>query len=175
MTVNLTISGVSGGDSLADTVDGGTVSPGSDTAFQDLFIRHDALVNPITDCAWYLQRYVGSSYLGDDADADLTEILGWGDSALGGFKINQVIPVGWTTGTQFTVGNDQLFKNSYGDINNQLALSQNAINIGTPAGDGVIPLAGEAHVQIRCSIPSAVAGGAGNRAVTLVLAYSATS
>lgn len=175
MTVNITISGVSGSDSLADTVDMGTATPGTETSFQDLFIRHDANVNAITDCAWYLQRYVGTGYLGDNVDEDFTEIMGWGDLATGGFIINQVRPAGWTTGDQFLEANDQLFKNGYGDINSQLVLDQDSINIGTPAGDGIIPLAGEAHVQVRYSIPSAVANGAGYRAVLLVFAYSATS
>jgi len=175
MTVNITFSNTSGGDSLADTVDLGSTTPGNPTSVQDIFIRHDAIVNPITDCAWYLQRYVGSSYLGDDEDDDFTEIMGWGDAATGGCVINQVIPVGWTSPQQFTVGNDQTFKNGYGDINNQLILDEDSINIGTPAGDGIIPLAGEAHVQFRATIPSSVTAGAGYRAVTLVLSYSATS
>jgi len=175
MTVNITFSSLSGGDSLSDTVDLGTVTPGSDSDFQDMFIRHDAIVNPITDCAWYVQRYVGSNYLGDNEDDDLVEILSWGDAATGGFVINQVIPVGWTSGTQFTVGNDQVFSNGFGDINNQLILDEDSINIGTPAGDGIIPLAGEAHVQVRFQVPSSVPAGAGYRAASLVLSYSATS
>ena len=84
MTVNITIGETSGGDSLADTVDMGTVTPGADSDEQELFIRHDALVNSITDCAFYMTRYTGSSYLGEDADDDLTEIFGWGDAATGG-------------------------------------------------------------------------------------------
>jgi hypothetical protein len=175
MTVNITISGTSGSDSLADSVDLGTdIDPGNDTNIQDLFVRHDATVNPITDCAWYSYRYTASGYLGDDPDDDFTEIMGWGDAATGGFTINQTIPVGWTTGTQFNVLNDQVFKNGYGDINNQLILDQNSINIGTPAGDGVIPLSGEAHVQVRCQIPAAVTS-AGYRGIQLVFVYSATS
>ena len=175
MTVNITFSNISGGDSLSDTVDLGTVTPGNDSSFQDIFVRHDAIVNPITDCAWYLQRYVGSNYLGDNEDDDFTEVMSWGDAANGGFLVNQVIPLGWTYGDQFTIGNDQLFKNGYGDINNQLILDEDSINIGTPAGDGIIPLAGEAHVQVRFKVPSSVPGGAGYRAATLVFSYSATS
>jgi hypothetical protein len=175
MTVNITFSNTSGGDSLADTVDLGSVTPGNDSSFQDVFIRHDAVVNSITDCAWYLQRYVGSNYLGSDEDDDFTEVMGWGDAATGGFTINQVVPVGWASGTQFATGNDQVFKNGYGDINNQLILDEDSIIVGTPAGDGVIPLAGEAHVQARFQVPSSVPAGAGYRAATLVFSYSATS
>jgi hypothetical protein len=175
MTVNITYSNTSGGDSLADTVDLGSGDPGDSTDVQDIFIRHDAIVNPITDCAWYLQRYVGSSYLGDNEDDDFTEIMAWGDAATGGFIVNQVIPIGWTYGTQFDIGDDQTFKNGYGDINNQLILDEDSICIGTPAGDGVIPVAGECHVQFRVDIPSSVPAGAGYRAATVVFSYSATS
>lgn len=175
MTVNITFSNTSGGDSLSDTVDLGKADPGDDTEFQDIFVRHDAIVNAITDCAWYLQRYVGSSYLGENEDDDFTEIMSWGDAATGGCILNQVIPVSWTYGDQFVEVNDQVFKNGYGDINNQLILDEDAINVGTPAGDGIIPVAGEAHVQFRAQVPSSVPAGAGYRAVTLVLSYSATS
>jgi hypothetical protein len=175
MTVNITFSNLSGGDSLADTVDLGSVTPGAESSYQDVFIRHDAVVSSITDCAWYLQRYVGSSYSGDNEDDDLTELLSWGDAATGGFIINQVIPPSWTYGTQFATGNDQLIKNGYGDINNQLILDEDAINVGTPIGDGIIPVAGEAHVQVRFKVPSSVPAGAGYRAATLVFSYSATS
>ncbi len=175
MTVNITFSNVSGGDSLSDTVDLGSVEPGDESSFQDVFIRHDAIVNAITDCAWYLQRYVGSSYLGDNEDDDLTELLSWGDAASGGFILNQVIPPSWTYTEQFDTGDDQLIKNGYGDINNQLILDEDSINIGTSGGDGVIPIAGEAHVQVRFQVPSSVPAGAGYRAATLVFSYSATS
>lgn len=175
MTVNITIAGTSGDDSLADTIDLGTVEPGNETGFQDFFIRHDAVTNPITDCAWYVTRYTGSSYLGEDPDDDYTEIMGWGDAATGGLIINQVIPGAWTVGDPFNPGDDQVFKNGYGDIDNQLILDEDSINIGTPAGDGEIPVAGEAHVQVRASVPSVGVGSAGYRAMQLVLAYSATS
>jgi len=176
MTVNITISEVSGSDALADTIDLGSTQPSQETSIQDMFIRHDATVNPITDCAFYVTRYTGSSYLGDDADTDFTEIMAWGGAAVGdGFILNQVIPDGWTAGQQFSDANDQIFKNGYGDINSQLILDEDSINIGTPAGDGVIPLAGESHVQARCKIPVSVPAGSGYRAIQLVMAYSATS
>jgi hypothetical protein len=176
MTVNITISGTSGSDSLADTVDlsaSGSVEPGDDSDVQDLFIRHDAVASSITDCAFYATRYTGSSYLGEDPDDDFTEIMGWGDAATGGWTINQVIPDSWTTGQRFDTGDDQLFKNGYGDINSQLILLASAINIGAQV-EGEIPVAGEAHVQVRFQVPPSVEG-AGYRAIQLVMAYSATS
>lgn len=175
MTINVTFSNISGGDSLSDTTDMGSAIPGAESLVQDIFIRHDAIVNPITDCAFYIQRYVGSNYLGEDEDEDLTELLSWGDEATGGLVLNQVIPPSWSYGDQFDESDDQLFKNGYGDINNQLLLDEDSINIGTPAGDGVVPLGGEAHVQVRFKVPSSVPGGAGYRAATVVFSYSATS
>ena len=178
MTVNIIISDASASDSLADTVDLGTVTPGSDSTVQDLFIRHDATVNPITDCAWYLQRYVGSGYLGVDADADFAEIMAWGDAnptPAGGFMINQVIPGAWAIDDEFADVNLQVFANGNGDINNQLPLLVDSINIGTPVVAGQIPLSGEAHVQVKFKVPTSVSAGAGYRAATLVFAYSATS
>jgi hypothetical protein len=179
MTVNITFSETSGGDSIDDSADLGRVVPGEETEtadILDLFIRHDATVSPITDCAWYMQRYVGSNYKGvNGEDADLEEILSWGDDASGGIIINQVIPAGWTEGTQFDEVNDQIFKNGYGDIDSQLTLKEDAISIGTPAGDGVIPVSGEAHVQLRVKVPASVPAGAGYRMTLVVFSYSATS
>lgn len=176
MTVSIIISGTSGGDSLADTVDLGSVIPDEDTDFQDMFIRHDAVVAAITDVSFYATRYTGSNYLGSSADADFIEIMGWGDAVSGGFTINQVPPVSWVEGTQFATIFDQIFKNGYGDIDSQLILRKESINVGTPPSlDGVIPVAGEAHVQVRIQAPASIPDGAGYRAIQLVMAYSATS
>ena len=84
MTVNITFSNISGGDSLSDTTDLGSATPATDTDIQDVFIRHDAIVNEITDCAWYLQRYVGSNYLGADEDDDFIEVMACPGGCIGG-------------------------------------------------------------------------------------------
>ncbi len=176
MTVNITLSDQVGGSSyLPDMVDGGEVTPGDDTDFQDVFISHDALVNPITDCAIYIQRCVSSGYLGTDPDADITQLLGWGDASLGGVKMVMDGWTGWVVGTKNTSGTWLLFKNGYGDINNQIILSKDSIVVGpTPIDDGEIPVGGEAHVQILCSVPSSP-GSSGYKGFTMVFAYSATS
>lgn len=179
MTVNITFANTSGGDSIDDNASLGSIDAGGETSTEDilnLFVRHDATVNPITDCSWYIQRYVGSNYEGSNGeDADLEEVLSWGDDATGGLVINQVIPTGWIAGSQFDESNDQIFKNGYGDINNQLILKEDSINIGTPAGDGIIPVSGEAHVQLRMKVPDSIPAGAGYRTILLVFSYSATS
>jgi hypothetical protein len=168
MTVSITISETSGGDALAGTTSSGTVSAGSASTAQDLYIRHNASVNPITDCALYLVRMVGSGYLGSDADSDFTEIMDTWGPAGGGFQYNTDQP-------SFAVGNWTSFKTGHGDSDNPVTLPTAAVNIGTPAQIGDIPVSGEAHIQVRWSIPASVPAGAGYRAVSLVFAYSATS
>ena len=178
MTVNITFSAASDGSALGDTVDiGSAMTPGLAGDPQDMFISHDAQVGPITSCAFYADRYAGDSYPGVDADQDYTEIMAWGDDATGGFEVHQGIPAAWTVGDSFwddTPSGGQVFKNGYGDINAQLELATTAISIGA-ANAGEIALNGEAHVQVRVSIPSSVPLGANHRALSLVMAYSATS
>ncbi len=173
MTVTITRSATSGGVLLADTVDMGTVTPSNDVDFQDIFISHDAIVAPITDCALYVTRYAGSNYLGTDADADITLLLGWGDAATGGIQMSMTPDSPWTTGTPFSTG-WATFANGLGDVDSQISLDEDAITTGTPAGDGVIPVAGEAHIQVKVAIPAAP-GTSGYKAFSLVIAYSATS
>lgn len=175
MTVNLTFSETVGGLSLADTIDKGEVSPGGTVSYQDVFISHDALVSSITDVALYVTRDVSSSYSGVDADADLTEILGWGDAATGGFKIVMDGWDMWTSGEN-TDGTWLTFKNGYGDVDSQIPLAKESIVVGTPPGtDGSIPVGGTAHIQVKVDVPSSVPAGANYRGINLVVAYSATS
>jgi hypothetical protein len=176
MTVNLTLSETNGGSSFSDTEDLGSVSPGSTVDFQDVFISHDAENNKITDVALYLTQYAGSNYLGSDAPSDLTEILGWGDAATGGFKVVMDGWGSWTTGTRNDVGTWLTFKNGYGDVDSQIPLAKESIVTGVvPSVDGEIPVDGTAHVQVEIDTPSSVPAGAGYRAFSLVIAYSATS
>lgn len=186
MTINLTLSNTSGGSSLGDTVDMGstvpggspTVTPGGDDDFQDVFISHDAEVASITDCTIYATRYAGSNYLGSDADDDITELLSWGDAALGGVRFVMDGWSGWVVGNENTLGTWNVIKNGYGDVDSQLVLAKESIVVGTPpSNDGEIPVGGEAHVQVAVDVPTPLPapGTAGYRAFSLVFAYSATS
>jgi hypothetical protein len=182
MTINLTLSNTAGGSSLGDTVDMGSAAPGGSPTtggddFQDIFISHDAQVEAITDCTLYATRYAGSNYLGSDADDDLTELLSWGDSAVGGIKYVMDGWGSWVTGTKNSTGTWYTIKNGYGDVDSQILLSTDAVTTGTPAADGEIPVGGEAHVQISVDVPNPLPapGGAGYRAFSIVFAYSATS
>lgn len=175
MTVNIFISETAGGTSLPDTQDIGSVSPDETTDFQDFFISHDAEVESITDCALYVYRYTGSNYLGDDADADLTEILGWGDADTGGIKLVMDGWDSWVVGSINTEGSWLDIKTGYGDVNSPLPLVSESIVVGSPGADGDVPVGGIAHVQIKVDVPASVPRGAAYRAFGLVVAYSATS
>jgi len=174
MTVNITFSSISAGNSMADTQDSGTVTPGDDSDVQDIFIRSDAVNANLTNCAWYITRCVSTSYLGSDADSDITEILGWGDDG-DGFQINQIIPGAWTINDDFAPGTWKTFRNGYGDINNQIPLDADALVSGAAVADRILPINDEAHVQVRWKIPSSVSLGSGYRGLSIVFAYSATS
>lgn len=176
MSVNLTISETAGGTSIADTIDLDTsVSLDEDTDYQDLFISHDGNLS-ITDCYFYANQYVGSSYPGTPGNeaADLVELLSWGDAVTGGIKLVQNGWGSWVSGEN-TTGTWTTLSNSAGDINHPIILDEDAITTGTPDGDGVVPSGGEAHIQCKVTIPSSVTRGTGYRAFSLVMAYSATS
>jgi len=178
MTVNITMSGSAAGSSLSDTVDLSTsVSPGDDTDYQDVYISHDGN-NSITDCEFYLTRYVDSNYLNDDEEADLgedyVEVLGWGDSDTEGVLIVQDGWGTWTSGEN-TTGSWVSFKQGRGDVDNPIALDADSITTGTPGAEGELPASAEAHIQLKVTIPSSVTRGAGYRAVSVVMAYSSTS
>ena len=176
MTVNLSLSNTSGGSPLSDLEDMGDASPDGTASFQDVFISHDAVAASITDVALYVTRCVSTSYLGADADADITEMFGWGDAGTGGIKI---VMDGWGTwiiGTENDTGTWNTIRNGYGDIDNQIILPVDAITSGTiPSNPGEIPVGSEAHIQVKVDIPSSVPAGANYRAFSLVIAYSATS
>lgn len=176
MTTNLTFSGTSGGISLADSIDQGEVSPGGEVDYQDIFISHNSLSAEITDVSLYVTRDVSTSYPGVDADADLTEILGWGDAATGGFKMVMDGWGSWVIDTKNTSGTWTVFANGSGDVDNQISLVKESIVVGTPpASDGIIPIGGEAHIQIAVDVPSSVPAGANYRGINIVVAYSASS
>jgi hypothetical protein len=164
MTVTLTISSAIGGDSISDTVDLGSLTPGgSPSSTQDLYIRHDG-VNDITDCELYITRYTGFDYPGTDADADLATLLGtgWGLADKGvKLNMNPTTPA-WA-----------FFKDGAGDVEFPITLSQDAIVEGHTT-DGEIPAEDNAHIQLGIELPSS-SGGARHMAFGLVFAFSSTS
>lgn len=199
MTVSVTISTQSAGDPIEEVTDLGETAPSAASDIVNLYVRHDAAVWQITDCAFYLVRYVGSSYTGDASpDEDFSSVIGWGDTTIGlNPNANGVGPLSSPGVTDPAYGGFYLnmnhtgnisgvfppedwhpFRTGYGDSpENAVILSQDAINnLGsgwTPA-DGEIPFQGEAHVQVRWDIPVS-ATDAGISFIQLVMAYSYTS
>lgn len=199
MTVTITMSNHSGGDQVEEVIDLGDKDPGNASPITDLFIRHDAVNNPITNCGFYIVRYAGEDYTGiADPDSDYAEVIAWGDytgdgnglgaggsDQEGGLFMNQDhldrVTGDATAADPYGKFPDSTWKafnsNRGSGYNMPLILSEKAINIKpstyTPV-DGEIPQNGEAHVQIRWDIPS-TASTAGARFIQLVMAYSYTS
>lgn len=199
MTVTITMSNHSGGDQVEEVVDLGNKDPGNASPLTDLFIRHDAINNPITNCGFYIIRYAGSDYTGiANPDSDYNEVISWGDHTgdgtglgaggtedEGGLFMNQN-HLGRNPGDateddpygKFKDGSWKAFNSNRGPgYNMPWILSSDAINIKpvgyTPVA-GEIPQNGEAHVQMRWDVPSTVET-AGARFIQLVMAYSYTS
>jgi hypothetical protein len=164
MSVNLVISGSSGGNDLAEQTSLGSHSPGSDTDTQDWYISHDGL-NEITDVSLYAMRDVSPSYPGLDADADIATLLSWGTAvSTEGIQINMN-----ASGASW-----QPMKNGSGDQANPITLDDASIVVGTAVGDGIIPANGEAKVQFKVVLPSS-GTTAGTMGFSVVTAYSSTS
>lgn len=109
MTVLLTISETWNGSNFADSLDGGgsgidfgsvvngqyapIISQGANTGHKNIFIRHDATIDPITSVKTYVQQYgvgTGFTYGGaNSAAADLTTLLNLGNTdTMGGAVAN---------------------------------------------------------------------------------------
>jgi hypothetical protein len=164
MTVVLTISSTPGGTAISDNVDFGDITPGSSSSNQDLYIRHNDLINEITDCGFYITRYVGMDYPGLDADLDYAKLIEWGDLITpAGVRISQ----DESTWEYFKSGSGG------GTIDYPKELSADAI-IGSGGVAGEIQPGQEAYVQIGLTLPTS-AGDAQARAFGLVFSFSATS
>lgn len=179
MTVNITMASQSAGNQVEEVIDLGDVSPSNTSSTVDLYIRHDATNNAITDCSFYIVRYAGSDYTGANSpDDDYTEVIQWGDDSGasstggGGLYLNQ------NHSGSFPTADWHPFRSSFGsDPNNSIQLVQSAINntgTGWTPTDGEIPVNGEAHIKTRWDIPLS-ASSAGIRFIQLVMAYSYTS
>lgn len=104
MTVLLTVSETITGAEVADSLAGGSTgldlgqvvngqytpitSQVANTGHQDLFIRHDAVVDPITNVKFYLAQYSGTYGGANSAAADFTTIGALGAASSGADKNN---------------------------------------------------------------------------------------
>lgn len=151
LTISETINGAAYSDALAGGgtgVDFGScvngqyapvISQGANTGHQDLFIRHDATVDPITSLGTYAQQYgtgTGFTYGGaNSAASDFTKLLNMGNAdAMGAGVANNSDGLGnglhidmdydVTTGNQFLGSRVGTLVRIYGD------------NGGAASGDG---------------------------------------
>lgn len=145
MTVLLTISKTAAGSEVSDTLSGagntgldlgqcanGSFSPiigaqADNNGSADLYIRHDATVDPITDCGFYLKAFSGTYGGAKGASTDLTYLLGLGYADAGttanntdGLSRGLHIDMSWNVSqaNQFapgreTTGQKRIFGNTY--------------------------------------------------------------
>jgi len=155
MTVLLTVSETWNGANFADALDGGgtgidmgavingqyapIISQPGNTGHKDVFISHDATIDPITDVKTYVQQFgvgTGFTYGGaNSAAADFTKLLNMGDAdTMGPAVANNSdgqgnglhIDMDWnvTTANQYLGSRVGTFVEIYGD------------NGGAASGDG---------------------------------------
>ena len=126
MAVSITVSGSMGGAAYADSLAGGDtgldfgqVSNGAYTPLvdqptndgaQQVWVRHDATVDPITSCGIFIQQFSGTYGGADSAANDYTTVKDMGFASAGSTANNSngdwqgfVLEQDWdvTTGTQF--------------------------------------------------------------------------
>lgn len=154
MAVTLTISETAAGAAAADSLSGGSTGidlgqvtngqyapltlQSANTGHQDVFIRHDAVVDPITDVKFYLAQYTGTYGGANTAAADFTTVGAYGAADSGattnngdGLSRGVHIDMDWqvATASQFgysreAAGNMRIFGKSYsGNTGLSLALA----------------------------------------------------
>jgi hypothetical protein len=104
MAVNLTVSNTVNGAEVSDALSGGStgidfgqvangsyapiISQVANTGAMDIFIRHDATIDPITNVKLYVGQYSGTYGGANSASADLTSLLAYGAADTGATKNN---------------------------------------------------------------------------------------
>lgn len=184
MAVNLVVSnttmyGSEASDALAGGstgIDFGQVANGSyspiisqtaNTGALDIFISHDAAIDPITGVKFYVAQYTGTYGGANSAAADLTKLLAYGAADTGATKNNSDglsqglhIDMDWqvSSANQFdytreTTGQKRIFGKSYAgltgeDSSKAFTLHPDAMSFGTAGSpptevDAEAPVAGK--------------------------------
>lgn len=185
MTVTITWSTTQNG-SAQTSLDEGSLSAGSNTTAQTVFLRHNA-VNPITSCGFFFTQKSGVYSGSVAAPDDFTELISWGDDStvngFGGIQVNMDAINSFTGGATWGMSSSQ--KTSVDNLKftartgvadksiNAVTLSKN-MSSGMSV-DGTIP-AGVTDVrfQIRVKVPVSE-GTLGTRQFDQVLKFSFTS
>lgn len=132
MSVSLTVAKTRGGSGVADTLAGGSsgldlgsvvngaytpiILQSANTGAQDLFISHNAVVDPITAVGTYVAQYSGTYGGANSASADFTTLTGQGAASAqatannsGGGEQGLKVDMDWqvSTANQFTPSRSQ--------------------------------------------------------------------
>ena len=149
MAVNVTFSRISGGDAIADHLEGGesginhgNISSGQSSLQKDIYIRHDG-INEITDCKFYCSAFSGSYGGGASASEDFSEMALWGDSDA-------------SKGLLIDVDHDGIFE--YNLKTGQMDSALNAVSLDDTGAGGTnsddIGSGGEGNIKLKLAIPS---------------------
>lgn len=143
MAVTLTVSETVTGAEVSDSLAGGSTgldlgqvvngayapitSQAANTGQQEVYLRHDATIDPITSVKFYVAQYSGTYGGADTAANDFTTLTGYGSSDSGATKNNNDglsrglhIDMDWqvTSGSQFDYSRDgtqmRIFGKDYG-------------------------------------------------------------
>jgi hypothetical protein len=192
MTVLLTVAATWNGANFADALNGGgtgidlgsvingqyapVVSQPGNTGAKDVFIFHDATVDPITDVKTYLQQYgvgTGFTYGGaNSAAADFTKILNMGNTdTMGGAVANNSDGLGnglhvemdWdvSTANQFLGSRVGTFCRIYGD--NGGATSGEGRNLATAIDLKLDAMSNSQNTGTEIAPTAAVTGSIGRK------------
>lgn len=176
LTVSETVAGAEVSDALAggDTgMDFGQVVNGSyapltsqvaNTGHQDVYLRHDATVDPITSVKTYCAQFSGTYGGANTAAADFTALMAYGAADTGGTKNNTDgdsrglhIDMDWqvSTANQFeysreATGQKRIYGKDYSgldgsDLANAFTLHADAMSFwdGSTEADATTPVAGQ--------------------------------
>lgn len=159
MATSVTFSSATGGLAYSTPLDEGSIAPGGAATAQPIYIRHNGS-DPITDCKVYIQPYAGGAYAGTSTPQDdYEELLCWGDNSPSSTSGSGVYVSVDHLGGVGTFANATTTRGS--SASNAIALTEDSIDTGTPAGDGVIPDGAEAKVFVRVDVPTTVSCGGG--------------
>jgi hypothetical protein len=185
MAVLITWSSTAGGGAISN-VNHGSISNGTNTTEQQVFVRHDGL-NSITAAGFYFAQKSGS-YTGTfTAAGDFTEIVGWGDGVaandFGGIQVNMDSEGTFSGGATWGMSESQ--KTSVdglkytvrtgvaNSLGNKVLLSEKMST--SMSVDGILPAAvNNASFQLRIKAPTSETT-TGTRQFDQVLSYTYTS
>ena len=208
MAVNLTVSQTINGAESSDALSGGStgidfgqvangayapiLSQTANTGAMDIFIRHDAAIDPITNVKLYVGQYSGTYGGANSASADIATLLAYGAADTGATKNNSdglsqglhidmdygVLPTNMFDYTRETTGQKRIFGKTYAGGLNGDSLANAFVLKGTAMSyyDGSTEVAASGPVDGKIGKSSdAVLGNRGHFKARFYLNSGATS